>query len=113
MVTVSGQWGTAPLTGGYTLQANEYNSTAAFSLTSSGGPDFVVANSAVAVASNGMPAAYPSIFFGNHWGTKSATTALPVSVSSITGGGVALTSWTIDRSSVAAGSVYNAAYDMW
>ena len=113
MVTLNTPYATSPLIGGYTLQVNEFGSTAALTLTTDGNPDFAIANSAVAVASNGMPAAYSSIYFGSHWGTKSATNALPVAVSSIKGGGVALTSWSIDRSAVASGSVYDCAYDIW
>ena len=112
-ITLNTPFASAPLTGGYTLQVNEFDSNAALVLTSDGNPNFVVSTSSVSVPTNGAPACYSSIYYGTHWGTKSNETALPIPLSQITGGGVALTSWTIDRSTVASGSVYDCSYDIW
>jgi glycosyl hydrolase family 12/concanavalin A-like lectin/glucanase superfamily protein len=116
MVTLNTPTGTAALTGGYTLQVNEWNSTAAETITSDGNPDFEITVSAISVSHSGAPGGYASIYYGNHYGTLSApgtTTNLPIQVSSIISGGVALTSAGISISGVVGGSAYDAAYDIW
>jgi cellulose 1,4-beta-cellobiosidase len=116
MVTLTTPQATAALAGGYTLYVNEYNSNAANSLTSDGNPDFTIATSGISVSHSGAPGAYNCMYFGNHWGTLSApatTTKLPIQVSAIAGGGVALTSVNITASGVAGGSAYDCAYDIW
>jgi hypothetical protein len=103
--------------GPYNLQVNEYNSTAALVITSDGATSpaaFAVPVSALNVASGGAPGAGPSLYYGNHWGTVSDDGGgLPVAVSAITGGGAVTTSWSIDTSTVAAGDVWDASYDVW
>jgi hypothetical protein len=112
-ITLDTPFATVALTGGYILQVNEFDSTAALNLTTDGSADFKVASSSVNVATGGEPGAYSSIYYGNHWGTVSTETVLPIPVSSIVKGGVALSSWTISTASVAAGSTYDCAYDIW
>jgi Glycosyl hydrolase family 12 len=113
-ITLNGGYNIAPLPGGYTLQANEFNSTATCVITSDGlTPNFQVHNSGINIALGGSPGAYPGMYFGNHWGVHSATTELPVSVASITGGGVAMSSCTIDWSAAPAGSVYDCSWDIF
>jgi hypothetical protein len=104
------------LLGPYNLQVNEYNSTAALVITSDGaiGPaGFAVAVSALNVARGGAPGAGPSLYYGNHWGTVSGGSGLPVPVGAITGGGTVTTSWSIDTSAVAVGDIWDASYDVW
>jgi Glycosyl hydrolase family 12 len=102
--------------GPYNLFVNEYNSTDALVVTSDGatGPaNFAVPVSALNVASGGAPGAGPSLYYGNHWGTVCSGARLPVPVSAITAGGAVTTSWSIDTSTVAAGDVWGASYDVW
>ena len=102
--------------GQYNLQVNEYNSKAPLVVTSDGatGPvGFAVPVSALDVRGGGAPGAGPSLYYGNHWGIVSGGGGLPVEVSAITGGGVAITSWSIDTSAVADGDVWDASYDTW
>jgi Glycosyl hydrolase family 12 len=99
--------------GSYNLMVNEYNSTATLDVTSDGATDFAVPVSAVSVATGGAPAAGPSLYYGNHWGTVSGDGGLPIAVSAITSGGVVTTSWSIDTSAVAAADIWDASYDVW
>jgi len=56
---------TLPASGGaYTIQNNEWGSSASECITSDGNADFTVANSAIANATNGAPGGYPSIYKG-------------------------------------------------
>lgn len=107
------QMQTAPVSGGtYTLQNNEFASSASECVTTDGGADFKVANSAIANATNGAPGAYPSIFQGCHWGNCSSggLTSSPVQVANLTAGKVT-TSWS--TSQPGGSSAYDVAYDIW
>ncbi len=97
--------------GRYIVQNNEYNSRAPACITTSGGTDFLVRNSSISNATNGVPGAYPSIYQGCHWGNCSSggLAATPVQVSDLTAGTVT-TTWSTTQS--ASGSYY-AAYDIW
>jgi hypothetical protein len=97
--------------GRYVVQNNEYNSTASTCITTSGGADFLVKNSSISNATDGLPGGFPSIYQGCHWGNCSSggLAAMPVRVSDLDSGTVT-TTWSTSQS--ASGSYY-AAYDIW
>jgi hypothetical protein len=104
---------TGPVSGGtYTVQNNEYDSSASECVTTDGGADFTVANSSIANATNGSPGSYPSIYQGCHWGNCSSggLTSSPVQVSALTTGKVT-TSWATTQPG--GSSAYDVAYDIW
>jgi hypothetical protein len=56
---------TTPVSGGaYTVQNNEWNSSASECITTDGGADFSVANSAISNSTSSAPGGYPSIYKG-------------------------------------------------
>jgi hypothetical protein len=84
---------TGSLDGGkYYLQPNEYNSTAAFEICSNGAVESDITKSSIDVATDGAPGGYPSLYRGNHWGTMTEDSGLPVEVSALDKGGVVTTS---------------------
>ena len=104
---------TGPVSGGtYTVQNNEYDSSASECVTTDGGADFTVANSSIANATNGSPGSYPSIYQGCHWGSCSSggLTSSPVQVSALTTGKVT-SSWSTTQPG--GSSAYDVAYDIW
>ena len=104
---------TASVAGGtYTVQNNEYDSSASECVTTDGSADFTVANSGIDNATNGSPGAYPSIYQGCHWGNCSSggLTSSPVEVSNLTAGKVT-TSWSTTQPG--GSSDYDVAYDIW
>jgi len=104
---------TAPVSGGtYTVQNNEYDSSTSECVSTDGGADFTVANSAISNSTSGSPGAYPSIYQGCHWGNCSSggLTTTPVQVSSLTTGKVT-TSWSTTQPG--GSSDYDVAYDIW
>jgi cellulose 1,4-beta-cellobiosidase len=104
---------TAPVAGGtYTVQNNEYDSSASECVTTDGNADFTVANSGIDNATDGSPGAYPSIYQGCHWGNCSSggLTSTPIQVSSLTAGKVT-TSWSTTQPG--GSSDYDVAYDIW
>jgi hypothetical protein len=99
---------TAAVAGGaYTVQNNEWNSSASECVTTDGNADFTVANSSINL-SGGAPGGYPSIYKGCHWGACTSNSGLPIPVSSMTPGEVT-TSWSTTQTSGA----YDVAYDIW
>ena len=99
---------TAAVAGGaYTVQNNEWNSSAPECVTTDGNADFTVANSSINL-SGGAPGGYPSIYKGCHWGACTSNSGLPIPVSSMTPGEVT-TSWNTTQTSGA----YDVAYDIW
>jgi cellulose 1,4-beta-cellobiosidase len=99
---------TAAVAGGaYTVQNNEWNSSAPECVTTDGNADFTVANSSINL-SGGAPGGYPSIYKGCHWGACTTNSGLPIPVSSMTPGEVT-TSWSTTQTSGA----YDVAYDIW
>ena len=103
---------TAAVGGGtYTVQNNEWGSSAAECVTTDGNADFTVANSDISNATNGAPGGYPSIYQGCHWGncTTGGLAASPVQASAITAGKVT-TSWSTTQPGAGA---YDVAYDIW
>src|SRR5580698_10423233 len=104
---------TASVGGGtYTVQNNEFDSSASKCVTTDGNGDFTVANSGIANATNGSPGAYPSIYQGCHWGNCSSggLTSTPIQVSNLTFGKVT-TSWSTTQPG--GSSDYDVAYDIW
>jgi hypothetical protein len=102
---------TAPVDGGaYTVENNEWGSSALECITTDGGADFTVANSAMANATDGAPGGYPAIYKGCHYGDCTDGSGFPVKVSDIRRGTVT-TSWSTAQPG--GRSVYNVAYDIW
>jgi hypothetical protein len=100
---------TAAVAGGaYTVQNNEWNSSAPECVTTDGNADFTVANTSINNAVGGAPGGYPSIYKGCHWGACTSNSGLPIPVSSMTPGEVT-TSWSTTQTSGA----YDVAYDIW
>jgi Glycosyl hydrolase family 12/Cellulose binding domain len=104
---------TASVSGGtYTVQNNEYDSSASECVSTDGNADFTVANSAIDNATDGSPGAYPSIYQGCHWGNCSSggLTSSPIEVSNLTSGKVT-TSWSTTQPG--GSNAYDVAYDIW
>jgi len=104
---------TASVDGGtYTVQNNEFDSSASQCVTTDGNTGFTVANSAVDNATDGSPGAYPSIYQGCHWGNCSSggLTSSPIEVSGLTPGKVT-TSWSTTQPG--GSNAYDVAYDIW
>jgi hypothetical protein len=96
--------------GAYTIQNNEWGSSAPECITSDGNADFTVANSSIANATNGAPGGYPSIYKGCHWGACTSGSGLPIQESSL-GTGRVTTSWS--TSQPGGSNAYDVAYDIW
>jgi Glycosyl hydrolase family 12 len=94
----------------YHLQADEWNSSAAFTIASDGNADFRVATSAIHNPTDGGPGAYPSLYKGCHWGDCTAASGLPLPVSSVENAGTVMTS---DDTSTVAGGAWDDSYDIW
>ena len=104
---------TAAVGGGvYTVQNNEWGSSAPECITTDGNADFTVANSSISNATNGAPGGYPSIYQGCHWGncTSGGLSGNPIQASAITTGKVT-TSWSTTQPG--GSSAYDVAYDIW
>lgn len=100
--------------GAYIVQNNEYASSATECIRLAGdGPAFTVATSGIANPTNGAPGAYPSAYFGCHWGTctTGSLAARPVRVSGLRPG-LVVSSWSTAQPA-AASNVYDVAYDIW
>ena len=113
----SAQAATTPLTGmqttpvasgAYTVQNNEWGTSAPESITTDGNADFTVAKSSIDTLGG-----YPSIYAGCHWDdcTQGGLAAHPVQVSTLTHPGTATTSW--DTTQPGGSAIYDAAYDLW
>ncbi len=101
---------TAPVAGGtYTVQNNEWGSSAAECISTDGNPDFTVANSSISNSTSGAPGGYPSIYRGCHWGACTTGSGLPIQVSSLNPGTVT-TNWSTTQPGSGA---YDVAYDIW
>ncbi len=111
--TLCGSQSLAVSGGEYTIQNNEWGSSARACVTTSGGASFTVTSSAITIATNataGAPGGYPSIYKGCHWGACTAGSGLPVQVPGILPGTVT-TSWS--TSQPGGSSIYSATYDIW
>ncbi len=103
----------APVSGGtYTVQNNEFDSSASECVATDGSDDFTVASSSIDNSTDGSPGAYPSIYQGCHWGNCSSggLSAHPIEVASLTPGTVT-TSWSTTQPG--GSSDYDVAYDIW
>ena len=94
----------------YHLQANEWNSSAAFTVCNDGNVDFDVSSSSISNSTSGAPGAYPSLYLGCHWGDCTSGGGLPVLVSAMDGGGVVSTSYS---TSTTGSGAYDDSYDIW
>lgn len=99
-------------TGTYYIQGNEYNDGATETLCYSDNPGFELSTSDLYVATDGAPAAYPSIFKGCHWGNCTPDSGLPVSVSKMTSTPGYVTT-TDDNSINGAPGSWDDSYDIW
>jgi cellulose 1,4-beta-cellobiosidase len=112
-VTISGQYSTVwitPSTHEYCVQNNVWNPDSGWvqvlEVNDQNG-DFTVQQTNHNKSTGGSPAAYPSIYKGNHWGSATSNSGMPIQVSNIAN---VMTSWnvtTIDS------GVWNVAYDIW
>ena len=93
--------------GDYTIQANEWNSSAQQCLSYSGGTAWSVDTANFNLGTNGAPATYPSIFKGCHWGNCTQNSGLPIQISAL---GQATSSWSTVQP---ASGAYDVAYDLW
>jgi Glycosyl hydrolase family 12 len=103
-----------PVAGGaYAVQNDEWGSDAPESITTGGNAGFTVANSSIAVAANGAPGGYPSVYDGCHWGncTRGGLAGHPVQVRTLTNPGTVTTSWSTTQPG--GNAAYDAAYDIW
>jgi Glycosyl hydrolase family 12/IPT/TIG domain len=91
----------------YHLQANEWGSSQAFAIATDNNLDFRIINSAISGSGVG---AYPSLYKGNHWGSVTQNTAMPLLVSSAETAGTVTTS--ISTSVIGIGT-WDDAYDIW
>ena len=98
--------------GTYTVQNNEWGSSAPECITTDGGTDFTVANSSIANSTSGAPGGYPSIYQGCHWGNCSSggLTSTPIQASNL-GAGKVTTSWSTTQPG--GSNDYDVAYDIW
>jgi Glycosyl hydrolase family 12 len=94
----------------YTVENNEWGSSAPECITTDGGTGFAVANSAIANSTYGAPGGYTAIYKGCHWGACTPGSGFPVRVSDIRDGTVT-TSWS--TSQPGGSSDYDVAYDIW
>jgi len=98
---------TAPAMGGaYTVQNNEWGSSASECINTDGNADFAVANSAIANSTSGAPGGYASIYKGCHWGACTTGSNLPIQISNL---GSATSSWSTVQP---ASGAYDVAYEL-
>ncbi|WP_282971363.1 GH12 family glycosyl hydrolase domain-containing protein [Actinospica acidithermotolerans] len=93
--------------GDYTIQANEWNSTAQQCITYTGGTGWNVSTANFNLGTNGAPATYPSIYKGCHWGSCTGNSGLPIQMSNL---GSTVSSWSTTQP---ASGAYDVAYDIW
>src|SRR5215469_16873842 len=94
----------------YTVENNEWGSSAPECISTDGSADFTVANSSIANAADGAPGGYAAIYKGCHWGACTPRSGFPIRVSDIHAGTVT-TSWS--TSQPGGSSDYDVAYDIW
>jgi hypothetical protein len=101
---------TASVAGGaYTVENNEWDSSAPECVTTDGNADFTVANSSIDNPTNGAPGGYAAIYKGCHWGACTTGSGLPIQVGAMSTGEVT-TSWNTTQTYTGA---YDVAYDIW
>jgi hypothetical protein len=94
----------------YTVENNEWGSSAPECITTDGSPNFTVANSSIANSTYGAPGGYTAIYRGCHFGACTQGSGFPIQVSDIRPGRVT-TSWS--TSQPGGSSDYDVAYDIW
>lgn len=99
--------------GAYVVQSNEYGSSGKLCVSVGDDAAFQVTSSSVGTGTSGLPAAFPSVYAGCHWGvcTSGGLAAQPVQVAALNPGMVK-TSWSTSQSTAADAS-YDATYDIW
>jgi len=97
--------------GTYTLQDDEWGSSAAECVSTEGGTGFVVTKSAIANPAYGNPGSYPDLYAGCNWGacTKGGLTADPPQIIDMNPGSVTTSLATTDPP----GGAYDVSYDIW
>lgn len=112
-VTISGQYSTVwitPSTHEYCVQNNVWNPDAGWvqvlEVDDQNG-DFTVLDANHSKPTNGPPAAYPSIYKGNHWGSATNNSGMPIQVGSIAS---VPTTWNV--TTIGSG-IWNVVYDIW
>jgi hypothetical protein len=105
--TCDGQGSISVGGGEYTIQANEWNSSAQQCITSTSGTAWSVSTANFNLPTNGAPATYPSIYKGCHWGACTTGSGLPIQVSNLAS---ATSSWSTTQPGSGA---YDVAYDIW
>jgi Glycosyl hydrolase family 12 len=97
--------------GRYTIQDDEWGSSAAECVSPDGGTGFAVTKSEIAKSADGDPGSYPSLYAGCNWGscTKGGLTAHPQLLDSMAPGSVTTSLATTDPS----GGAYDVSYDIW
>ena len=97
--------------GTYTVQDDEWGSSAAECVSTTGGTGFAVTKSAIANSAGGDPGSYPSLYAGCNWGscTKGGLTARPQLLDTMQSGAVTTSMDTTDPS----GGAYDVSYDIW
>jgi len=91
----------------FTIQANEWNSSARQCVTYSSGTAWSVSTANFNLATGGPPATYPSIYKGCHWGACTSGSNLPIQVRNLAS---ATSSWSTTQP---ASGAYDVAYDIW
>jgi hypothetical protein len=97
--------------GTYTVQDDEWGSSAAQCVSTTGGTGFTVTKSEIAKPADGDPGSYPSIYAGCNWGacTQGGLAARPQQLGNLNPGDVTTTLTTTDPP----GGAYDVSYDIW
>jgi len=102
---------TRPVAGrAYTVENNEWGSSAPECVSTDGSAGFTVANSSIANSTYGAPGGYAAIYKGCHWGACTPGSGFPIQVSDIRPGTVT-TTWSTAQPG--GSSDYDVAYDVW
>jgi cellulose 1,4-beta-cellobiosidase len=94
----------------YTVENNEWGSSAPECITTDASTGFAVANSSIANSTYSAPGGYAAIYKGCHWGACTPRSGFPIQVSNIRPGKVT-TSWS--TSQPGGSNDYDVAYDIW
>lgn len=111
-MTLCNSWAVGVDDGAYTVQNNEYNSSASECSTTDGNADFTIANSAISNQPGGAPGAYPFIYKGCDYGACTRHSGFPVEVADMSTGAVT-SSWSTTQPGADGGDAYDVAYDIW
>jgi hypothetical protein len=111
-----GQFQTHPTTGGYIAQNDEWDSTAAYQVSSTGAPELKITKSSIANPVAGPPGAYASLYMGNHYGTCSPTAQdlFPMNIFTLFNGVIDSTSVSVTPANdTSASGVWDNSFDIW